>query len=331
MAWLECSVEVEAEAVESVSELMAQYGYNGGVAVDQPIIHGADGPDYQYDLTKPVTVRTWIPVDAQSEEVRAKLAQALWYLGQLRQVGPLKIAQLEEQVWAEAWKRHYTVQRIGKRSVIVPSWHEYDPKPDDIVLRLDPGMAFGTGLHPTTRMCCVFLEEYMAPDTRVMDLGCGSGILAIAAAHLGAREIIAIDTDGIAVDATRINAEANGVAGTMKIIEGSLGNGNQLGHWLSWDAPEVPVGVAIDPASAQCDVIAANLIAKVLVFLAHDLYVALKPGALLISSGIIADREDEVSIAFAAAGLERIDRRSEGDWVALVHRRPSVDVGVGNG
>lgn len=321
MAWLECSVEVEAEAVESVSELLAQYGYNGGVAVDQPVIHGADGPDYTYDTQRPVVVRTWIPVDEHSEETRARLEQALWYFSKLRKVGALKITQLEEQVWAEAWKRHYTVQRIGRRTVIVPSWHEYTPQPDDIVLKLDPGMAFGTGLHPTTRMCCQFLEEYQQAGTRVMDLGCGSGILAIAQAYLGASEIIAIDTDGIAVDATRINAEANGVSNRMKIIEGSLGRGNTLGHWLSWDAPDVPPGMAIDPHSVACDLIAANLIAKVLVFLADDMKAALKPGGILISSGIIAEREDEVAIAFASAGLTRIDRRSEGDWVALVHRR----------
>ena len=322
MAWLECSVEVEAEAVESVSELMASYGYNNGVAVDQPVIHGADGPDYRYDTERPVTVRTWIPVDHKSEDARAKLEQALWHLSLLRKVGSLKVTQLEEQLWAEAWKKHYTVQRRGKRSVIVPSWLEYAPQPNDIILKLDPGMAFGTGLHPTTRMCTQLLEEYMPPDTRVMDLGCGSGILAIVAAHLGAKEILAIDTDPIAVEATIANAAINGVAGSMKIFEGSLGKGNSLGHWLSWDAPDVPSGTAVNPESLQCDVIAANLIAKVLVFLADDMYAALKPGGLLISSGIIADREDEVALAFTAAGLERLDRRSEGDWVALYHRRP---------
>ncbi|RLT31727.1 MAG: 50S ribosomal protein L11 methyltransferase [Chloroflexi bacterium] len=322
MAWLECSVEVEAEAVESVSELMASYGYNNGVAVDQPVIHGADGPDYRYDTERTVTVRTWIPVDHKSQDARAKLEQALWHLSLLRKVGSLKVTQLEEQLWAEAWKKHYTVQRIGKRSVIVPSWLEYAPQPNDIILKLDPGMAFGTGLHPTTRMCTQLLEEYMPPDTRVMDLGCGSGILAIVAAHLGAKEILAIDTDPIAVEATIANAAINGVAGLMKIFEGSLGKGNSLGHWLSWDAPDVPSGTAVNPDSLQCDVIAANLIAKVLVFLADDMYAALKPGGLLISSGIIADREDEVALAFTAAGLERLDRRSEGDWVALYHRRP---------
>jgi ribosomal protein L11 methyltransferase len=171
-------------------------------------------------------------------------------------------------------------------------------------------------------MCTQLLEEYMPPDTRVMDLGCGSGILAIVAAHLGAKEILAIDTDPIAVEATIANAAINGVAGSMKIFEGSLGKGNSLGHWLSWDAPDVPSGTAVNPESLQCDVIAANLIAKVLVFLADEMYAALKPGGLLISSGIIADREDEVALAFTAAGLERLDRRSEGDWVALYHRRP---------
>ncbi|HWQ13160.1 MAG TPA: 50S ribosomal protein L11 methyltransferase, partial [Roseiflexaceae bacterium] len=215
MSWLELSVECEPEAVESVSELLAQHGYNGGVAVEQPIVPGADGPEYTFDATRPAVVRTYLLLDERAEEARARVEQGLWFLGMLRRVGPLQVRQLEEQDWAHAWKRYYTVQRIGARAVVVPSWHEYQPRPGDIVLRLDPGMAFGTGLHPTTRLCVVLLENYVKPDVRALDLGCGSGILAIAAAHLGARPVLALDTDPIAVTATRENAERNGLAGVI--------------------------------------------------------------------------------------------------------------------
>ena len=233
MTWLELSVDVESEAVESVSELLAQYGYNGGVVVDQPIIPGADGPDYSFDTSRPVTVRTYLPLDERAEETRQRIEQALWHFGQMRTVGPLSVRPLEEEDWANAWKQHYTIQRIGARTVIVPSWLEYAPQPDDIVLRLDPGMAFGTGLHPTTQLCIGFIEQYVTPGMQVLDLGCGSGILAIAAARLGAT-VLALDTDSIAVTATRENVDRNDVAGQVSVAEGSLGGGAALDHWLGW-------------------------------------------------------------------------------------------------
>ena len=208
MTWLELSVDVDPEAVESISELLAQHGYNGGVVIDQPIIPGADGPEYTFDTSRPVTMRTYLPLDAQAEETRQRVEQALWHFGQMRAVGPLRVRPLEEEDWANAWKQHYTIQRIGQRTVIVPSWLEYEPLPGDLVLRLDPGMAFGTGLHPTTQLCVGFLEQHVQPGSQMLDLGCGSGILAIAAARLGA-QVLALDTDPIAVAATLKNVERN--------------------------------------------------------------------------------------------------------------------------
>ena len=145
MTWLELSVDVEPEAVESVSELLSQHGYNGGVVIDQPIIPGADGTDYTFDAGRPATLRTYLPLDQHAEEARQRVEQALWHFGQLRAVGPLTVRSLDEQDWANAWKQHYTIQHIGARTVIVPSWLEYEPRPGEVVLRLDPGMAFGTG------------------------------------------------------------------------------------------------------------------------------------------------------------------------------------------
>ncbi|HEU5013656.1 MAG TPA: 50S ribosomal protein L11 methyltransferase [Roseiflexaceae bacterium] len=323
MSWLELAVEIDPEAAESVSDLLAQYGYNGGVAMDQPIIHGPEGPEYAYDTQRSVTLRTYIPADDKAEETRARLEQALWHFGQMRPVGPLRVTPMEEEDWANAWKQHYTVQRIGERTVIVPSWLEYDTQPDDIVLRLDPGMAFGTGLHPTTQLCLRFLEQYSATGRTVLDLGCGSGILAIAAALEGAREVLALDTDPIAVQATRENAARNDVADRIHAAEGSLGQGATFGHWMGWPEAAKPAQqeIAAQTYENYFDVIAANIIAKVLIAVAADMATALKPGGTLISSGIIAEREDEVALAYAAAGLKRIGRQQEGDWVALVHTK----------
>lgn len=331
MTWLEFSVDVEPEAVESISELLAQYGYNGGVVIDQPIIPGDDGPEYTFDTARPVTMRTYIPLDAQAEEIRQRVEQALWHFGQMRAVGPLAVRSLEEEDWANAWKQHYTIQRIGERTVIVPSWLEYEPRPGDIVLRLDPGMAFGTGLHPTTQLCVGFLEKYVRPGMNTLDLGCGSGILAIAAAKLGA-QVLALDTDPIAVTATRENVGRNAVDGQVRAAVGSLGAGNQMGHWLyaTTDSRQPTTDdLAEKQSSASAeqlsfDLIVANIIARVLAVLAADLAGALKPGGHLISSGIIAEREPEVAAAFAAAGLAPIERRQEGDWVALVHQKTEV-------
>ena len=340
MSWLELSVTVDQEAAESVSELLARYGYNGGVVVDQPFKPGDEGPEFEYDTARPVTLRTYLPVDESSEETRARIEQALWHLGQMRPVGNLQVQQLEEEDWANAWKRHYGVQRIGVRTVIVPSWLDYDPAPGEVVLHLDPGMAFGTGLHPTTQLCVRLLERYVTPGARTLDLGTGSGILAIAAAKLGARPVLALDNDPIAIDATVENVARNGGDALGITAElGSLGAGRRMGHWLSGDFGEKDEGngtkdeaVADDSMKSQIDhpssfilypfqLIVANLIAKVLIIVAHDLAAALEPGGTLITSGIIADKEDQVALALAAAGLAPVSRHVEGEWVALVHTR----------
>jgi len=327
MSWIELSVQIDQEAVESVTELFAQIGYNQGVAIDQPFIGSPDGPEYTVDVSRPVVVRTYIPLDEHAEEARAQLEQSLWALGMMRPVGDLQVRQLEEEDWANAWKAHYPIRRIGERCVIVPSWLEYTPQPDDVVLYLDPGMAFGTGLHPTTQLCLQLLERYVQPEVRTLDLGCGSGILAIAAAKLGAQPVLALDNDPIAVHATIENVERNHATAVIKTVEGSLGPGAELGHWLGSDwatkqrATRASDGsVAFEP-DAEFDLIVANILANVHVLLAPYMCQALKPGGVLVTSGIIADREADVVAAFEAAGLVPLERLAEGDWVALAHRR----------
>lgn len=322
MSWLELSVQVDNEAVEAVSELLARYGYNGGVVVEPAWTPGDEGPEFSYDTARPAVLRTYIPLDAQAEDVRQRVAQALWHLGQMRPVGELQTRTLEEEDWANAWKEHYRVLRVGARTVVVPSWLEYEPQPGDVVVQMDPGMAFGTGLHPTTQLCLRLLEGYARPGQRVLDIGTGSGILAIAAARLGAAPVLALDNDPVAVQVAVENVKINGVGDTVAAAVGSLGAGQSMGHWLSGDFGDQAGAEA--PAAAgygSFQLILANLIAKVLVILAADLAAALEPGGALISSGIIDTREADVVAAFAAAGLRQLERHQEGEWVALVHTR----------
>lgn len=333
MSWLELSVECEQEAVESVSELFATAGYNGGVAIDQPFIGSPDGPEYEIDLSVPVVVRTYLPADDQADEARARVERGLWALGMLRKVGQLQTRTLEEEDWANAWKVHYPIRRVGERWVIVPSWLTYEPLPGDLVLELDPGMAFGTGLHPTTQLCLRLLERYGRPGQRALDLGCGSGILAVGLAKLGATAVLAVDNDPIAVAATIENVERNATP-QVEVIEGSLGGGAELPHWLGsdWGANQRAAAAAAPgqgPVTLRpvedFDLIAANILANVHVLLANDLASALRPGGILVTSGIIANRATDVEQAFAAAGLQPVERLEEGDWVALVHRREQPD------
>ncbi|WP_298817764.1 50S ribosomal protein L11 methyltransferase [Chloroflexus sp.] len=321
--WLEIAVEVEPEAVETVAEILAHYGYNGGVVVEQGWLAGDEGPEFEYDPHRPVWLRTYLPFDEQVEETRQRIEHALWHVSQIRPLGPIQTRTLAEEDWANAWKQFYPVMRIGERIVIVPSWLEYQPQPDDIALLLDPGMAFGTGLHPTTKLCLQLLERLVHPNDHVLDLGTGSGILAIAAAKLGAGAVLALDNDPIAVRVAQENVERNQVRAIVQVAEGSLGAGQAMGHWLSGDfGPDRPdPALSANTPLATFDLIAANLIAKVLVLLAPDLAAALKPGGRLVSSGIIDQKEAEVVAAFTAVGLTLLERHVEGEWVALVHTR----------
>ena len=296
MSWLELSVQVDNEAVEAVSELLARYGYNGGVVVEPAWTPGDEGPEFSYDSARPAVLRTYIPLDAQAEDVRQRVAQALWHLGQMRPVGELQTRTLEEEDWANAWKEHYRVLRVGERTVVVPSWLQYEPQPGDVIVQMDPGMAFGTGLHPTTRLCLQALEDRAGRGAlgRVLDVGCGSGILSIAAVKLGGTRALGVDIDPVAIEATLANARHNRVGKRVRAHEGS-----------------------VPSREGPFDTVLANLIAGVLIEIAPDLAAELVPGGTLIGSGIFIDREPATRGALEAAGFSITRRWDESDWVAL--------------
>ena len=305
-AWLELAVEADIEAVEAVSEILGRVS-SGGTTVEPAFDLVDEGLGARVDPARPAIVRGYVPArDASAAEAAAAAAaEALGHLQAfgLRTIGDLRTRIVHEEDWAEAWKAHFPVLRVGRRLVIRPTWRRHRRLPDDVVLALDPGMAFGTGLHPTTRLCLAALES-IADDgrvdgARVLDVGCGSGILAIAAVKLGASDALGVDTDPIAVESTLANAHRNRLARRVRARTGSLPTG------------EPPY-----------DVVLANLIAGVLVPLAGALRDEVRPGGTLVASGIFIDREAEVRAAFEGVGLRVGERATEGDWVAQVASRP---------
>jgi ribosomal protein L11 methyltransferase len=298
MIWVELSTEVEPEAVESVSELFSTLG-KGGVAVEEPLAASAEPGAVVIDLTRPVLVKTFLPEDDETETKVRRAEEALWHLSQLRQIGPLLVARLAEEDWAEAWKKFFFVQRIGERVIVKPSWREYQPEPRDVVLELDPGMAFGTGLHPTTQMCLIACERFVQSGMRVLDLGTGSGILSIAAAKLGAASVLAVDVDAVAVQVAKANVAMNGLADRVEVREGSTDRVSNAGSY---------------------DLVLANIIARVIAELAPQLRDTMAPEGRLVASGIIQEREDEVREALQGAGLWIEETVAEGDWRTMVCR-----------
>jgi ribosomal protein L11 methyltransferase len=302
MRWLELIVEADVEAVEAVSEVLGRVAAGSAVRPTRLIRDPDDELSAREDPTAPYEVTAHIPEDEAAPAAVDATERALWHLQAfgLRPVGELRVRSVEDSDWLERWKEGYAPQRIG-RVVVVPSWLEAELAPDEVAVSLDPGMAFGTGLHPTTRGCLALLQGIGPMPPRVLDVGSGSGILALAALRLGAGQVDCLDTDAEAVRATLANAAANGLADRVTAKQASM--------------PEAPAGDTYP-------LVLANLVAAVLVELAPRLAAHLAPGGTLLASGIIEGRAAEVLAAFEAAGLAVEERLDDGEWVSLRVTRP---------
>ncbi|MCS6773750.1 MAG: 50S ribosomal protein L11 methyltransferase [Thermoflexales bacterium] len=299
--WLELSLEVDAELAEAISEAIFLH-VEGGVALEQRHTLGADRWEDEA-AAGPVVVRAYLPMDDTLEDRRRKVEEALLYLSMVRPIPQPTYREVDAADWANAWRASFAPLRIGSRILIHPSWiapAEAGATSEDILVALDPGMAFGTGLHPTTQLCALALLDRVKPAMRVLDVGCGSGILSILAAKLGASDVLAVDTDEEAVRVAQENVAANGVASRVRVAHGS------------WEQAE---GVY--------DVVVANILAGVIQkMLAEGLG---EIGKQFIFSGILADQAELVSNEAQRQGLRLTDRQERGDWIALFFQRAAAD------
>ncbi|MBI4329202.1 MAG: 50S ribosomal protein L11 methyltransferase [Chloroflexi bacterium] len=311
MNWLELSVEADAESVEAVTEVLERFGH-GGVAIEEvgPFPEADDA--FHNRPARPLRVVIYIPADDQASDATRRLEESLRWLSMIRPLGPLRSRTIAEADWATAWKEHFHVHRPGQRTVVVPSWERYEPTEGEVVVLLDPGMAFGTGLHPSTRLCVLMLEQRVQPGMAVLDLGTGSGILAVASAKMGAGRVLGLDIDPLAADVAEENVLKNGVqdtvqveAGTLPLLPATLLKLDQMG----W------------PVSGF-DIVVANITARVIAELARPIRESLKPGGVALCSGIIMHQFSLAVSALLAAGLSLEDAVSEGDWRALALRAP---------
>ncbi len=306
MNWLEVSMTVNGELAEAIADVLARYAPNG-VTTEQAVDFVND--EDEGTPVGPITVRAYLIADGKLEETRQKLEEALFYLGMIQPLPAPVFTPLEDQNWMEAWKVHYQPIPIGRRLVIVPTWLE-SPDASRISIRIDPGMAFGTGTHPTTQLCLELIEDYFirlpsSPDRgpAVIDVGCGSGILSIAALKLGAEFALGVDIDDASVRASLENADANGIAaGKFSINCGSV-NEVVSGRYQIRNAP----------------LVLANILAPIIIRL-FDMGLAklVAPGGVLILSGILAEQAEEVIASAKAHGLTLQKKKVMGEWVALV-------------
>jgi len=311
MNWLEVCLIVEGEVAEAVADVLARYAPDGGVVIESTAIQtrpdDPGGKEEWPDEGRPVgpfAVRCYLPADERLEETRRRLDDALWHLGQILPLPAAQFRPVADADWSETWKANYQPIRLGRRLVIVPAWLDPPLNREEVAVRLEPGMAFGTGTHPTTHLCLELLEEVLQPGQSVIDLGCGSGILAIAAARLGAGSVLAVDIDPEAVRTARLNAAANGLARNVHVEQGSLADILASNFELS-----------------SAGLVFANILARVIVqFAEHGLARLLAPGGNLIVSGILADQVGEVEDSFRAQGIIIVERRQIEDWVALLCR-----------
>jgi ribosomal protein L11 methyltransferase len=298
LSWLELSLNLNGELAEAVTEVLSRYS-SGGVAIET-----AADSNGALSAATDVLVKAYIPIDGQEDEQRRRIEEGLWHLSQIQPLPEPELRIIKEADWQTSWKKHFQPIEIGKRLLIIPPWITIGETEREVIV-LEPGMAFGTGLHPSTRICLEAIEDILQPGDNILDIGCGTGILSIAAVLLGANHVLAVDTDDIAVQATRENAERNRVAEYIRVESGSL--------------EQVKI---LQTESQNNDLIVANILSHILMDLIQSgLATYVKPKGRIILSGILAEQVEPLVNLAADADLELIDVRSEKDWRGLILKR----------
>lgn len=301
-AWLEISLIVDGEIAEAVSEVFSRYAPNG-VAIESTEIK--DSPDTEGEPVGPLRVRAYLPVNEQLEDARQKIEQALAHLNMIQPIPDPTFTMIQEENWMESWKEHYHPIPIGKQLMILPAWYE-NPDPDRIPIILEPGMAFGTGTHPTTQLSLELLEKYTQKGQSLLDVGCGSGILSIAAVKLGASSAYGIDIDKKAIQVADENAVLNETTHQTDFKTGSI---QKLQNDL------FPI--------RQSPVVIANIIAHILLkLIGEGLTELVAPGGILILSGILEEQLEDIKTALAGRSHTILDQIQSKDWMALAIKYP---------
>lgn len=311
MKWSELCIHTTNEAVEPISNILHEAGASG-VVIEDPLElvrerENVFGEIYQLDPNdfpdEGVIVKAYLPVNSFLGETVDGIKELINNLVEYDiDLGANKvtISEVNEEEWATAWKKYYHPVKISEQITIVPTWEEYTPvSSDEKIIELDPGMAFGTGTHPTTILCIQALEKRVKPGMHIIDVGTGSGVLTIAAAKYGAEEILALDLDEVAVNSAKINCKLNKVHDKVTIKQNDLLKG----------------------VEAEADIIVANILAEVIVRFTDDVERLLKPGGLFISSGIIKQKRAEVEEAIVNSGLVIDEVVTMEDWVSITARK----------
>lgn len=300
--WLEASLICSGELAEAVAEVFSRYAPNG-VLINS--LTSFDREDYEEKPTGDTQVVAYLPMDENLEQNRQRLEEAVWHLGQIAPLGGLEFSIIADQNWMEAWKERYQPLTIGEKLIVLPAWFDRKLAADKLPIIISPDMAFGTGTHPSTQLCLLALEKHGCEGKDVIDIGCGSGILSIAAVRLGAKHVLGVDYDPITVPSCEKNAELNDMPGRITFEVGThtdvLARSDGMNH-----AP----------------VVLANILAYILVqMLGSGLADTVEKDGILILGGILNNQADSVIEAANHAGLTLIDSLPEEDWVVLVFRK----------
>jgi len=310
--WSELSIHTKNEAVEAISNILHEAGASGVVIEDSAEfakpredqygeIYALNEEDFPKDG---VIVKAYLSESSFLNETVEEIKAAITNLTNFNiDIGEnvVSIVEVNEEDWATAWKQYYHPVKISERFTIVPTWEQYTPvSTDELIIELDPGMAFGTGTHPTTVMCLQGLEKVIKEGDTVVDIGTGSGVLSIGAALLGAKNVHALDLDEVAVRSAQENVALNKVEDKVAVFHGNL----------------------LDTVKEPADVVVANILAEIIMSFTDDAFTIVKPGGLYVTSGIIGAKRDDVKVALEASGFMIEEVLLMEDWVAIIARRP---------
>lgn len=302
--WIEVSLKVNGEAAEAIAQELQKWCHQG-ISIEQADFEQDKFDEGDVPNAEVLVVRGYFPNDSDAEEKRYQIERTLGFMNMMLPMPKPEYRTVDDEDWAEAWKSHYKPVRLGERILIRPLWIDVELQDDDIEIALDPGMAFGTGTHPTTQLCLEAVERFNPRGLEVLDLGCGSGILSIAAAKFNSGKILAVDIDQLAVDATIENATQNGVVEKITAMRGGL--------------------ETVITSAQRYDFVMVNILARIIIDMCdQNLGDTVRPGGTAIFSGIIDTQVDDVEAALRKTGLEPTARYQQGDWMLVEAKRPTT-------